>query len=574
MRIHIALFALLIPSLAWAGNTCTTTSTGSNWSSSAHWTSCGSTIPGNGDTAVIANNTTVDVNTTVGASGAAATVAITINSGITLTIANGVTLKSRGDIQNKNGTLAGGAGSVLDLDGSVSTVAYNYLGGTGYGQPNTLLETTGTSAGNVFTIRSDAGGPNGSIKQSGDDSNRIVLNYFALINLGTSSTQAMNAGTEASDEHVVYTLTNGTLTNCGEVYFGVSYPDDGWNISGVNFTTTTAAVPLGLTGPSSPTGTRTISNSIFDKPPAFRMDGGVLTGNYFDQGWTDNSVQALATISGNFIRDTGGVSINGQTYLGSMSNSYVLADYWPTATVTGTATSATSTTLVDTSKSWTANAYAASTSGGWMVLITGGTGVNQLRQIASNTGNTLTLYAGVPWTTTPDSTSTYAIYDGIGNLHALGPNASGTTQSGNILDFTGAFNSGKFFVNSAIGAGAITLSNNITLPNGAGDTGGILYTFGTTTGGAITTLHNTVFEGALATYIDDYTMAAGTLASFKNNLFWAKYGGPTGTLGPGKMVDVTINKRRHIELWNPGQLELQRLLELHRNGIQRQRLWD
>ncbi len=70
MRIRVALFALLIPSLAWAGNTCTTTATGSNWSSSSHWSCTPSgTVPGNGDAAIISNNTTVDVNTAVGQSG-------------------------------------------------------------------------------------------------------------------------------------------------------------------------------------------------------------------------------------------------------------------------------------------------------------------------------------------------------------------------------------------------------------------------------------------------------------------------------------------------------------------------
>ena len=70
MRNHIALVALLIPSLAWAGNTCTTTATGSNWSSSSHWSCTPSgTVPGNGDVAIISNNTTVDVNTAVGQSG-------------------------------------------------------------------------------------------------------------------------------------------------------------------------------------------------------------------------------------------------------------------------------------------------------------------------------------------------------------------------------------------------------------------------------------------------------------------------------------------------------------------------
>lgn len=67
----------------------------------------------------------------------------------------------------------------------------------------------------------------------------------------------------------------------------------------------------------------------------------------------------------------------------------------------GTATSGTTTTLVDTTKSWDTNQWA-----GYYVRLFGGTGDAQLRQIVSNTNNTLT------WTTVgtaPDTTSDYLI---------------------------------------------------------------------------------------------------------------------------------------------------------------------
>jgi hypothetical protein len=69
---------------------------------------------------------------------------------------------------------------------------------------------------------------------------------------------------------------------------------------------------------------------------------------------------------------------------------------------TGTATSATASTLVNSAKSWTTNQWSNS-----QVRIVSGTGAGQIRTISSNTATTLTVSAN--WTTTPDSTSAYSI---------------------------------------------------------------------------------------------------------------------------------------------------------------------
>lgn len=80
-------------------------------------------------------------------------------------------------------------------------------------------------------------------------------------------------------------------------------------------------------------------------------------------------------------------------------------------TATGTATSGTNGdstitfgTLVDTTQTWTTNDLR-----GRFLHITGGTGINQVVPIVSNTGTTITV-ARSSWTT-PDATSTYAIED-------------------------------------------------------------------------------------------------------------------------------------------------------------------
>lgn len=82
---------------------------------------------------------------------------------------------------------------------------------------------------------------------------------------------------------------------------------------------------------------------------------------------------------------------------------------------TGTATSATGTTLVQTGKTWAASQWVNS-----QVRITGGTGAGQIRTITANTADTLTV---ATWTTNPDATSTYVIEGNDNFLYLLGNNA-------------------------------------------------------------------------------------------------------------------------------------------------------
>lgn len=69
---------------------------------------------------------------------------------------------------------------------------------------------------------------------------------------------------------------------------------------------------------------------------------------------------------------------------------------------TGTVTSASTNTLSDSAQAWTVNEYS-----NHLVRIVQGTGVNQTRQIVSNTATALTVATN--WTTTPDATSDYEI---------------------------------------------------------------------------------------------------------------------------------------------------------------------
>lgn len=82
---------------------------------------------------------------------------------------------------------------------------------------------------------------------------------------------------------------------------------------------------------------------------------------------------------------------------------------------TGTATSATGTTLVNSGKTWTVNQWANA-----QVRITAGTGAGQVRSITSNTATALTVPT---WTTTPDATSVYAIEGNDDYIYYMGSNA-------------------------------------------------------------------------------------------------------------------------------------------------------
>jgi hypothetical protein len=74
-----------------------------------------------------------------------------------------------------------------------------------------------------------------------------------------------------------------------------------------------------------------------------------------------------------------------------------------------------STTLNDSTKSWTSNQFT-----NFQVRIVSGTGAGQIRTISSNTGTQLTVPT---WSTTPDNTSVYNIEGNDDFLYLMGNNA-------------------------------------------------------------------------------------------------------------------------------------------------------
>lgn len=113
--------------------------------------------------------------------------------------------------------------------------------------------------------------------------------------------------------------------------------------------------------------------------------------------WTARSVTGVATTFG-----TDGMLVS--TPSGAMT------------AITGTSTgSNTSTTLNNSGKSWGTNMWA-----NYQIRITVGTGIGQIRTIASNTGTAITVSSA--WTITPDATSVYSIEPNDDFFYLMGNN--------------------------------------------------------------------------------------------------------------------------------------------------------
>jgi len=109
-----------------------------------------------------------------------------------------------------------------------------------------------------------------------------------------------------------------------------------------------------------------------------------------------------------------------------------------TPAITGTATSGTATSMYDTSKAWTVNAYV----GSWL-YINSGTGINQARRIISNTATQLVVSDA--WGTNPAAGSGYSIVTETGfsfpftaNVAASPDADAGIVQTGDFSALTAA----------------------------------------------------------------------------------------------------------------------------------------
>ena len=363
MLSKLLILASLIVGLAASvsANSCVAQATG-NWSSAGTWTSCGGSVPGNGDTAAISGySVTVDANTTVGASGGTGTTAIDMStSGSTLTIATNITLTVRGNILRGTSSFTLDCGSELYFDSSVSSVAYKMASGTSTGQ-TISLSTGGSCSANPWTITGTAAYPFAITEATSQQALSPTLSYGTISNCGSSSYDCFDSYTGAvSLDHVIFNTTGQFVTGSVPSATTFSVTNSTWKGS-------LGTYSLSMTGAHLPSGTRVLTGDVFDIRPDIDMDSMTVSNDYFDAGWLDQSVNAPASLTGVFIRQTGSRQPTPISAVWGLANSYVLPDYWPTPTVTSTATSSTGTTLTDSSQSWTTNQFQGVSTDGWMV---------------------------------------------------------------------------------------------------------------------------------------------------------------------------------------------------------------
>lgn len=104
------------------------------------------------------------------------------------------------------------------------------------------------------------------------------------------------------------------------------------------------------------------------------------------------------------------------TTFGTVGQLVSTPGYASSGYVNGTATAGTASTLTDSGKTWPTNGFT-----NYQVRIISGTGIGQIRTIASNTNTVLTTSAA--WTVNPDATSVYRIESNDDFMYLLGNNA-------------------------------------------------------------------------------------------------------------------------------------------------------
>jgi hypothetical protein len=150
---------------------------------------------------------------------------------------------------------------------------------------------------------------------------------------------------------------------------------------------------------------------------------------------------------------------------GTIINSGENATVWERGTAVGAQTT---TTLKDTSKSWTTDQWA-----GYYVRIFSGTGEDQFRKITSNTSDTLTVPT---WTTiTPDTTTKYFIesYE-MGTLTSVGAMTQTGVSTGTINGsvFTAGTTTGKYYPGQILsGTGVQSTTTILSAPAACYTTG-------------------------------------------------------------------------------------------------------
>lgn len=509
-----------------------------SWSAGSRWTntteSSTGAVPGPGDTATIAAGHTVTLDQDV-----TDLAGLTLNSELTWG-SLGKTLRLAGNLtQNYGGVLTGGPGGVLEFDnaGRVWTTV------PGWGEPYCTIRTIGTSEAARFTVRTDPGGVNARhVNQSGYDAGHWSLAHVDFLRFGDAANPAIQtAGPKSGD---VFTWDDLVFDSCGPVTLTATTADAGFSFTRLVFRNSLGASTLTTAGAVNPTAPRLVDRCVFDRPPFLCGNGAAYTDNYFHRGFGNSySTAPWASFDGNFVRQ---VQNNAHDLYGPMTNTVWLVDSDETPAVTGTATSGTTTTLTDSSRAWSDDAYS-SNNPSMIVVLTGGTGAGQVRKIASNTATTLTI-KGPQWAVTPDATTTYAIVSHVYNPHQAGVGKDVITDGVNpvlITDNawfgTGVDGDGECLSDARVATAEYHVLRNLFLRNaGLNSPGDIASLYDQC--GKLTIEHNTFFSGdqALIQHSEGANTPAGSIRSLRSNIAWCdpSQTASRGIYGPRIIADV------------------------------------
>lgn len=251
--------------------------------------------------------------------------------------------------------------------------------------------------------------------------------------------------------------------------------------------------------------------------------------------WSGYWVRIFSGTGENQLRQITGNTVNTLTYASGTAvdttSMYLIEGF-----DAGVATSATGTTLVDSTKSWTTSRW-----NNMSVLITSGTGAGQTRPIISNTNNTLTV--SPVWRTNPDSTSTYRIQgDNDKIFYMYGAQAAVFVH--NLEDDTVSF--GRRFDGGLTRIGSARLGADAPMPISTTTRSGTTATVTTAINHNFKTGDSITHAGATGADATLYNITASITVTGTNTYTYTMSGTPTAnavfsSLSTTTLVDASKN---------------------------------
>lgn len=241
--------------------------------------------------------------------------AAVVNSAGSLTVASGVSLTLRGDVQ-LIGALTFDSASSLEFDASLSETSeaeYGVWTGTAINQSSTAVAFNGTS-GNRCSVSSNAGGGVGFFRSgivfSGQGRFPITAAYTDFTRIGSATRSAMRLyNNAASSQQVIHHCV---FDGCGILEIPVGLPStSGWSIHSntfknsaatptVNGTGTTVCMILANSTAAGAGVVRECYGNVFDRVASLSANNATYPapGNYYHNGWetTTGGVTAGAVV--------------------------------------------------------------------------------------------------------------------------------------------------------------------------------------------------------------------------------------------------------------------------------------